>query len=83
MDFFISPAYFVPPMSMIVRVKSVMMKVEEVVPSRSGTASNSGAAITVNSGKCPSSSAGRGRKKSCFTNSACHAYSATIVIGSR
>ena len=36
-DFFISPAYFVPPMRMMRRVKSVMMNVLECVPSRSGT----------------------------------------------
>ena len=40
----------VPPMRTIFFVKSVRMKVPERTPSRSGTPSNSGAAMTVNSG---------------------------------
>ncbi len=70
MDFFISPAYLVPPMRMMRRVKSAMMKAPDRVPSRSGTASNSGAAMTVNAGLCSASSAGFGRTKSWRTKSA-------------
>jgi hypothetical protein len=51
MDFFISPAYLVPPMRTMRRVKSARMKAPVRVPSRSGTASNSGAAMTVNSAR--------------------------------
>ena len=54
---------------MILRVKSARMKALVPVPSRSGTASNSGAAITVNSGACAASAAASGRTKSWRTNS--------------
>ena len=64
MDFLISPAYLVPPIKMMRRVKSARMKAVEAVPSRSGTASNPGAAITVNSGTCVARAAASGLTKS-------------------
>ena len=83
MDFFISPAYFVPPISTILFVKSVRMNVLDRTPSRSGIASNSGAAMTMNSGACVASSGGSGLMKSCFTKSACQAYSQMTWMSSR
>src|SRR5246127_5814343 len=49
-DFFISPAYDVPPISTVQRMKFNRMKTSEFTPSRLGSAWNSGAEITVNSG---------------------------------
>ena len=61
-DFFISPAYEVPPIRTVLRVKFSRMKTSELVPSRLGSALNSGAAITVNSGRCDLNSSAVGRR---------------------
>ena len=49
-DFFISPAYCVPPMMTSLRVKFTMTKTSELVPSRLGSARKPGALTMVNSG---------------------------------
>ena len=49
-DFLISPAYRVPPISTILRARFTSTKVPLRVPSRSGSATNSAASTTVNSG---------------------------------
>ena len=50
MDFFISPAYSVPPISTSFLLKFTNTKTSELVPSRSGSARKLGALTMVNSG---------------------------------
>ena len=54
MDFFISPAYAVPPISTMRRVKFTRMKTSELVPSRLGSAWKPGAQMTVTPAGGPS-----------------------------
>ena len=82
-DFFISPAYCVPPMSTIFLVKFTMTKTSELVPSRLGSARKPGALTMVNSGLWLFSSSAVGRMKSWRTNRLCQAYSLMTWIGSR
>ena len=49
-DFFISPAYSVPPIKTIFRVKSIRIKTSVLVPSISGSATKSLIHKIVNSG---------------------------------
>ena len=81
-DFFISPAYCVPPISTILRVKLTMTKTSELVPSRLGSARKPGALTMVNSGLCAFSSSAVGRMKSCRTKRLCQAYSLMNWMGS-
>ena len=64
MDFFISPAYWVPPMMTIRRVKFTITNTSEFVPSRLGSARKPGALTMVNSGLWVFSSSSVGRMKS-------------------
>ena len=59
-----------------------MMNVDEFVLSRAGSASNSAASITVNSGENDSSPSAVSMKRS-RANRLCHAYSVTMRTGSR
>jgi hypothetical protein len=47
-DFFISPAYSVPPIKTILRSKDIIINVSDFVPSTAGFALKLGAAMTVN-----------------------------------
>ena len=55
-DFFISPAYSVPPIKTIFLVKSIRIKTSVLVPSVSGSAKKSLMHKIVNSGSCFSNS---------------------------
>ena len=48
-DFFISPAYSVPPIKMVRCSNEIIIKVSDFVPSTAGSALKLGAEITVNS----------------------------------
>ena len=70
-DFLISPAYSVPPITTSPRVGWSTTKVSERVPSASGSASTSGAWSTSASGTWSASSSSVGSMKSVFAKSAC------------
>ena len=68
MDFFISPAYRVPPISTSFLPKLMTMNVLVRVPCRAGSAWKSGACRTVKSGRKCASSAGSARMNMFRTN---------------
>ena len=82
-DFFISPAYRVPPISTSFLPKWSTMKVPLRVPCRAGSAWKSGAWSTVNPGRKCASSAGTARMNMLRTNSACHAFGVMNRTGTR
>ncbi len=81
-DFFISPAYWVPPIRTILRVKSISTKTLDFVPSTSGIASKSLMHITVNSGSWFSNSSFDGLINNCLAKRLCQAWSLITLIGS-
>ena len=74
-DFLISPAYHVPPMTTSTREGCRQTKVSVRVPSSSGTADTDGAWRTSACGSMSSSSSSVGSMKRVFAKSACHALS--------
>ena len=70
-DFFISPAYSVPPMRTIFLVKSIRIKISVLVPSISGSATKSLIHKIVNSGSCFSSSSFDGLMNKLLANMLC------------
>ena len=70
-DFFISPAYSVPPIKTIFRVKSIKIKTSLLVPSISGSAKKSLIHKIVNSGSCFSNSSVVGRINKLLENILC------------
>ena len=83
MDFFISPAYRVPPISTSFLPKWMTMKVPVRVPCRAGSAWKSGACSTVKPGRNCASSAGMARMNMFRTKSACQAFGVTNRTGTR
>jgi hypothetical protein len=82
MDFFISPAYEVPPMRMSFLAKLRMTKAAELVPSDSGMAWKAGAKTTVYSGACLARRSGSSSRMNMLrANIACQARSVTIRSG--
>ena len=81
-DFFISPAYSVPPIKMTRFSKETMINVSECVPSVSGSALKCGAERMVKGCACGSLSSVSGLINSWRANKLCHANSFTTVIGS-
>ena len=71
-DFLISPAYSVPPISTSAREGWRTTNVSLRVPSSSGSASTSGAWKTTASGSKSASSDSSGSMKSVLAKSACH-----------
>ena len=82
-DFFISPAYRVPPIRTTFLPKLMTTKVPVRVPCRSGSAWKSGAWSTVNPGRNWASSAGTARMNMLRTKSACHAFGVMNLTGRR
>ncbi len=82
-DFLISPAYQVPPISTSVRDGCRQMKVSLRVPSSAGSAVTAGACRISASGLCVASSTSVGSMKSVFAKSACHALSVTTRTAMR
>ena len=81
-DFFVSPAYCVPPMMISLRAKLRMTKVPLRVPSRLGSASKRAALMTVNSG-AKFGSGWSGTRKRWRAKRLCQASSVTTRTGSR
>ena len=82
-DFFISPAYRVPPISTSFLAKLRTMNVPVRVPCRVGSAWKSGACSTVKPGRNWASSAGTARMNMLRTNRACHALGVMNRTGTR
>ena len=82
-DFFISPAYSVPPIKTIFRVKSIRIKTSVLVPSISGSALKSLIQRMVNSGSWFVSSSLVGRINKLLENMFCHTRSLITLMGKR
>jgi len=82
-DFLISPAYWVPPMSTIFWPKWITMKTSERVPSTSGTAWKLGALITVNWGAWPANSSALAWMNILRAKRLCQAVSVITRMGRR
>ena len=82
-DFFISPAYSVPPIKTIFLVKSIRIKTSVLVPSVSGSAKKSLMHKIVNSGSCFSNSSVVGRINKLLENILCQTWSLITRIGKR
>ena len=84
MDFFISPAYSVPPTRTSFLSKLRIMNVSDSVPSVAGSALKLGMSMTVNCGSWAACFAASFSGMNMLrTNMLCHAISVTIRTGSR
>jgi hypothetical protein len=75
--FFNSPAYRVPPITIMRRARLSTMNVPVRVPWRAGSAWYSGACRIVKFGEKPASAEISGRMNMFRTNIACHAFGVT------
>ena len=79
--FFISPAYWVPPMITSPLSRARITKTPELIPSLLGLAFREGAWRMVYSGACLSSSSSEALTNMLCMKAACHAFSVTSLTG--